>query len=186
MPNARQAPLEGTNFSQSDRSRPLPWMVAMTLPRAAFAFSDELYSIGFETYAPAIRERTVHRGKKSWKETPLLGGYVLVRYSVRWPEIFKIEDSRGMIMDADGDAPRPVPHSEVQFIKGLEVKGVVPANARRRFKEGDRVAIGVGPWANLLGDYGGHDEESGKSTVLLSLLGGTRRVKVPDAILEAA
>lgn len=163
----------------------LPWIVAVVPCRIAFEFSDDLYSQGFESYAPAARDWVVKRGRKVWGDYPLLGGYVLVRYTNRWPDIFRVEGFKSMLMDADRMGPRPVPHRQVQAIKSLEVNGKIGPRDAAKFKSGDRVTIGSGAFASWIGTFDGRCED-GHASVILSLLGQDHRVVVPEARIEEA
>jgi transcription antitermination factor NusG len=149
------------------------------------ALGDDLYFMGFESYVPLMRERLVVKGKKVWRDTPLLGGYVMMRMCASWSQAFKAKDIKTIILDdVDGGElkPRLVPDREIQFIKSLEVNGRIGPRDAARFRKGDAVSVSIGSLGVAVpGKFQSGDEDNSK--VLVSLLGADRLVTVPSGTL---
>jgi transcription antitermination factor NusG len=74
---------------------------------------------------------------------------------------------------------RPVTSLKVREVNGLIELPPTPP----RFRRGDYVRIRRGPFANRVGLFAGMKPRE-RVAVLLTLLGGSRRVELPDAAVE--
>lgn len=147
-------------------------------PKAAVEVGDDLYFMGFDSYVPLARERTLVRGRRLWRDYPLLGAYVLVRATKAWCGVFKSRGVRGVLMDGGGGEPRLVPDAQVSAIRALETKGRIGPRAAAKFERGDLVQVRAGPWASFPGRF---EYDRGNALgVLINLFGAERVVEVPS------
>ena len=83
----------------------------------------------------------------------------------------------------DGITPAVVPDTVVTSLKTREVNGLIELPPPPRFRRGDRVRILHGPLAGQLGLFAGMKPRE-RVAVLLTLLGGSRRVELAGSAVE--
>jgi transcription antitermination factor NusG len=83
----------------------------------------------------------------------------------------------------DGITPAVVPEAVVASLKAREVSGLIELPPPPRFRHGDSVRVRHGPFANRVGLYAGMKPRE-RVAVLLTLLGGSRRVELADGDVE--
>ena len=85
-----------------------------------------------------------------------------------------------------GDAtPAAVPDSVIDGLRASERDGLIELPKPPRFRRGDKVRITDGPFREHLALYDGQTAHQ-RVAVLLRLLGGERRVELPEDAVEAA
>jgi transcriptional antiterminator RfaH len=138
---------------------------------------------GYTVYAPRLREIRVVPHRKV-EATPLLfPAYVFVLIVEQW---WTANYSPGVIrLVRDGDCPARVPDAIIAELKQRERNGLIELTKPPRFKPGDPVKVTRGALAGHLALYDGQTALE-RVTVLLTMLGGRRRIELPEAGIEAA
>jgi transcriptional antiterminator RfaH len=171
-------------------SPPIPapfWAVARTaVQREKFA-AERVSEIGFEVFAPRIKERVGVR----WRVAPLFRGYIFARVvDGRWHPIARALGVLKLVKF--GDAPAHCPDMEIEALMDrVDADGLIrlpdkpPPTPRRAIKPGAKVRIVNGPFSGLAGLYQGQTTRE-RELVLLHVLGGQRSVAIPAAAVEPA
>lgn len=137
---------------------------------------------GFETYAPRLRDRRISRGAKVIRMPLLFPGYAFVLVQLQWSKARFSPGVNRVVMD--GATPAVVPDAVIASLKAREVGGLIELPPPPpRFRRGDYVRVRQGPFANRVGLFAGMQPKD-RLAVLVSLLGGSRRVVLPDAAVE--
>jgi transcriptional antiterminator RfaH len=109
----------------------------------------------------------------------LFPSYAFVLIELQWSQARYSPGVVRLVMD--GFAPAIVPDAVVASLKAREVSGLIELlPPPPRFRRGDYVRVRRGPFANQVGLYAGMKPRD-RVAVLLSLLGGSRRVELADA-----
>ena len=140
-----------------------------------------LQQAGFETYAPRLRERRIVRGRKVVATPLLFPGYAFVFIQMQWHTARWTPGVIRLVMD--GVAPAVVPNAVITELQAREVGGLIELPAP--FRPGDRVRIRRGAFIDHIGLVAGMKPHE-RVEVLLSLLGGQRRVTLPVDAIESA
>jgi transcriptional antiterminator RfaH len=158
------------------------WAAAQLQPQRDQLALHCLKLFGFETYAPRLRDRRIIRGRKVIKAPLLFPGYIFVSIELQWSQA---QYSPGIVrLVMDGTTPAAVPDAVVAALKAREVNGLIELPPPPpRFRRGDHVRVLRGPLANRVGLFAGMKPRD-RVAVLLTLLGGSRRVELPDAAVE--
>jgi transcriptional antiterminator RfaH len=159
------------------------WAAAQLQPQRDQLALHCLKLFGFETYAPRLRDQRTIRGRKVIKTPLLFPGYVFVLIELQWNQARWSPGVVRLVMD--GIAPAAVPDTVVTSLRAREVNGLIelPPPPPPRFRRGDHVQIRRGPLAGKVGLFAGMRPRD-RVAVLLSLLGGSRRVELPDTAVE--
>jgi transcriptional antiterminator RfaH len=136
---------------------------------------------GFETYLPRLRDRRVVRGRRIEVTPPLFPGYLFILIQERWWDARWCPGTLGLIMNGAG--PAHVPDAVVDEIRRRERNGAIVL-PRVGPKPGDRVRLLAGPFQGHLAIYAGMSGLE-RVAVLLSLLGGERRITLARRDVEA-
>ena len=159
------------------------WAVAISEYRMERAARESLAAAGFTCYQPKFRERRIVRGRRVWVECLLLGRYLLVEMVDRWREMLTSRGVLDLIMS--DERPMIARQSEVDKIRGLEVRGFVPVTSLNAFTRGQRVEIMRGSFLYHSAEYQERNEKD-RDVVLLELLGQLVRTELPVGSLTAA
>jgi transcriptional antiterminator RfaH len=155
------------------------WAAAQLQPQRDQLALHCLKLFGFETYAPLLRDRRTVHGCKVIKTPLLFPGYIFVLVQLQWSQAQWAPGIARLVMD--GSTPAAVPDAVVAALKAREVSGLIELPPPPpRFRRGDYVRVRRGPFANKVGLYAGMKPRD-RVAVLLSLLGGSRRVELADA-----
>jgi len=155
------------------------WAAAQLQPQRDQLALHCLRLFGFETYAPRLRDRRTVHGCKVIKTPLLFPGYIFVLVQLQWSQAQWAPGIARLVMD--GSTPAAVPDAVVAALKAREVSGLIELPPPPpRFRRGDYVRVRRGPFANKVGLYAGMKPRD-RVAVLLSLLGGSRRVELAHA-----
>jgi transcriptional antiterminator RfaH len=138
---------------------------------------------GFDVYCPRLRERRISRGRKIEVCPALFPGYLFLQVVNGWWQARWSPGVVRLIMDGSG-APAKVPDSVIADIRMREVRGAVELPKPPGLKPGDRVRVLGGPLVGFAGLYAGQAPHE-RVAVLLTVLGGQRRVVLPKGDIEA-
>lgn len=131
---------------------------------------------GYQVYQPRIRRITA---RKSDDSTALFPSYCFVLIELQW---HAARWSPGVIrLILNGDAPARVPDQVIAELQGRERGGLIILPSKLTpapFVEGDRLRISDGPFRGFHGLYAGMRPHE-RVAVLLTMLGGERRVELP-------
>jgi transcriptional antiterminator RfaH len=158
------------------------WAAARAQPQREALAQHFLELNGYAVYLPRLREHRVSRGRKIETRPVLFPGYLFVEIVVGWWQARWCPGTLGLVMNCG--VPVRVPDGIIDEIRKREVGGLVelPKQALRR---GDRVRVLHGPLSGHVGLYAGMKPRE-RVEVLLALLGGSQRVELPAADVEAA
>jgi transcriptional antiterminator RfaH len=159
------------------------WAAAQLQPRRDHLALHFLHQAGFEIYAPRLRERRTVRGRKVVATPLLFPGYVFVLIELQWHTARWTPGVIRLVMD--GVAPAVVPDLVVTELRAREVGGLIELPVPPRFHRGDRVRIRHGAFVDRIGVVAGMKPHE-RVEVLLTLLGGQRRVTLPVDAIEPA
>jgi transcriptional antiterminator RfaH len=155
------------------------WAAAQLQPQRDRLALHCLKIFGFQTYAPRLRERRIVRGRKVVATPLLFPSYAFVLIELQWSQAHYSPGVVRLVMD--GFAPAIVPDGVIDALKAREVSGLIELPPPPpRFRRGDHVFVRRGPFAYKVGLYAGMRPHE-RVAVLLSMLGGSRRVELADA-----
>jgi transcriptional antiterminator RfaH len=136
---------------------------------------------GYVTYVPRIRARRVIGGRKVSEAAPLFPGYCFLTIELQWHVARWAPGVINLIMD--GERPARVPDQVISELRGRERGGLITLPTKPPpgppFVPGDRLRIRSGPFTGLNGLYAGQAPRD-RVMVLLMMLGGERRVELPE------
>jgi transcription elongation factor/antiterminator RfaH len=161
------------------------WYVARTLPQRELYAARQLANQDFRTFVPRYLKNRRHARKVETISAPLFPRYIFVvvdRTRDRWRSINGTLGVDRLLMY--GGEPQPVPHGVVE---NLITAGDLEGNIRfdLQLKEGQAVKVMAGPFADLVGQLEGLDD-NGRVRVLLEILGGKVRVALPQKLVAPA
>lgn len=163
------------------------WYVVHTKPRGEETALFHLRRQAFEAYLPRHLKKRSHARRIDWVPCPLFPNYLFVAMDTdqtRWRSIRGTIGVNGLV--SHGDHPAPVPEGIVEAIRAQENEnGFVDFHRDGAFKEGERVEIADGPFAEASGIFECVDSKD-RVIVLLSLLGREVRTRVPLDWVQAA
>lgn len=148
------------------------WFVAYTKPHRERAAQVQLGLQDFATFLP-LRTATIrHARRLTDVHRPLFPRYVFVSLDLgrdRWRSVNGTYNVIGLIMG--GERPLPVPRGIVEaLVQASDRSGRMRFGADLRV--GQRVKLGVGPFADLIGELERLDDR-GRVRVLLEIMGAT-------------
>ncbi|CAK0778251.1 transcriptional antiterminator RfaH [uncultured Gammaproteobacteria bacterium] len=162
------------------------WYVVHTHPNAENKVIVNLRRQGFDPYLPLFRKRRSHAGKVDEVLRPLFPRYLFVAIDLatqRWRAILSTFGVVGLLRH--GDVPTAVPRGVVDEIRNHERRGDYCESAVRvRMQLGQQVRVANGAFANMVGRFQGMDDAE-RVTLLLEMMGGEVRVRVPLAAVTA-
>ena len=144
----------------------MSWFVVMCKPNQEFATYEKLLKVRdkvtrkklFTVYQPRFEETYWERGRKLTRPVPLLGGYMFVQFTDKWPQVLEVNGVSSVLrvneaLRIEGISPvlgteRPhgpllVGDDVLQEIRGLEHKGFVVG-----LQPGQPVRVREGLFAN--------------------------------------
>jgi transcriptional antiterminator RfaH len=137
---------------------------------------------GYEVYSPRVCEQRLRRNRRVEVVSPLFPAYGFVAIIQGWHSARWSIGVAGIIMD--GVQPAKVPDSVIADIRNRERKGAIELPKPPGMKVGDRVRVLGGPLVGFAGLYAGQAPHE-RVAVLLTVLGGQRRVVLPKGDIEA-
>jgi transcriptional antiterminator RfaH len=136
---------------------------------------------GFQTYMPRLRVRRLTPTRRVAETTPaLFPGYAFIWIELQWHEA---RWQPGVIrLVLDGEQPARVPEGVIDEIRSRERDGLVELPKPppvSRLKLGTRVRVQEGPMRGCIGILAALRPRE-RVMVLLQMLGGERRVELPQ------
>lgn len=162
------------------------WFAAQLKPNALSIATRHLQRQGFNIFCPKRLETRRVSNKSVTRPCPLFPGYLFVQFDPRGQVWRKINSTRGvsrLILSNPVD-PTPLPR---QFIAGLGARCDEDGMLKKpdEIKAGDRIRIVSGPFAEFVTKVE-HVTEDKRLQVLLSLMGQSTRVFLPDTAVAKA
>lgn len=158
------------------------WYVARTLPQRELHAARQLANQGFRIFVPRYRKSRRHARKVETVSVPLFPRYIFVAFDRtrdRWRSINGTFGVDRLLVY--GGEPQPVPEGVAEnLIKATDEDGNVRFDFHLR--EGQTVKVTAGPFAELVGQLEGLDE-NGRVRVLLEIMGGKVRVALPRVMV---
>jgi transcription elongation factor/antiterminator RfaH len=158
------------------------WYVARTLPQRELHAARQLANQGFRIFVPRYRKNRRHARKVETVSVPLFPRYIFVvvdRTRDRWRSINGTFGVDRLLVY--GGEPQPVPEGVAEnLIQATDEDGNVRFDFHLR--EGQTVKVTAGPFAELVGQLEGLDE-NGRVRVLLEIMGGKVRVALPRVMV---
>ena len=163
------------------------WFVVQTQPRNEPRAAFNLKRQGFEIFLPEFLKTRRHARKTELVRRPFFPGYMFVRFdpsSTPWRAINSTFGVIGLVALGE-NTPTPIPDKVVETL--LERRGddgTLIFNPVERIKEGDKIRINDGPFADLDAVFVMQNDKD-RVTVLLNLMGRMIRVLTPSRTVEA-
>jgi transcription antitermination factor NusG len=162
------------------------WFCVRTAPRREDDVASRLVDQGFETFIPKVLvHRRVKSGVTEIAAVPAFPGYVLVRFCPRrdrWRPICFTRGVKGLISSSP-ESPVSIPSTQVRILIEAGLDGVLHEDPRPALIEaGAPLRVTSGPFADAEGVCVLDDGR--RVSMLLSLLGGQRTIRVAKATIE--
>jgi transcription antitermination factor NusG len=158
------------------------WAAARAQPNREAVAQRFLELAGYTVYAPRLREHRVSHGRRIETRRPLFPGYAFVLIELQWHAARWCPGTLGLVMNCG--VPARVPDAVIAEIRKRERNGLVEL-PKPRLTRGGRVKVLRGPFEGHVGLYQGMKPRA-RVEVLLAILGGSHRVELPAADVEAA
>jgi transcriptional antiterminator RfaH len=163
------------------------WFVVHTQPNGEARAFANLIRQGYEVYLPRYKRRRSHARKIEIVERPLFPRYLFVALDMmraRWRPILSTFGVADLVRQ--GDMPTRVPDGVVDEIRAGEIAHVFDAtDPLANALPGAELRILSGPFADLIGKLQSA-ADSERVTLLLDLLGGEVRLRLPRAAVVPA
>ena len=171
------------NFSFSDQAR---WLCLFTQPHRERLASASLREAGFDVYLPVVKKLVLRHGARSPVRVPLFPRYIFIGGQGEPVSYLPACRAKGVTSFAARTLEQSwVCGSVVQALKdNHDDEGLVSFDPKR-IKAGQSVRLLAGPFAGFEGLFAEPDDRK-RSVILLSLLGKTHRMSIPNRILEVA
>jgi len=158
----------------------LNWYVAHTHAQGEVKSQLNLERQGFKTYLPRYMKERRHARRIDKVAMPLFKRYIFICMDItqtRWRNIQSTIGVQNLV--CVGDTPAPIDESIIHEIRKRENEaGFVQVDSSPKLNKGDSIRVSNGPFSNLEGLFDAHSD-SLRVTVLLNILGGSIRVKLP-------
>jgi transcription antitermination factor NusG len=181
----------------------MSWFVITAKPNTEFTTYDRLTKARdkvtrkklFKVYQPKFEETYWERGRKRTRPVPLLGSYMFVQFTDKWPQVLEIDGVSSVLrvneaLRIEGISPvlgteRPhgpllVQDDVLREIRGLEQNGYVVG-----LQPGQTVRVKEGLFANALGRFQKFSKQ-GREIVFLDCLNRQTQVELPAKTLVPA
>ena len=158
------------------------WYVVRTKPRAEALAAENLRRRAIEVFFPRIAPLPVGSAVGQRSDEPLFPGYVFAR--LRVPEQFHLASwapGVGSLLGNEIGSPTPIEDGVVESLRARADGGELLRP--RPLQRGERVEIGRGPFAGLLGLVERPLSGPGRVRVLLDLLRRQTRVELDASFL---
>jgi transcription elongation factor/antiterminator RfaH len=161
---------------------PERWYVARTQPHRETQAARQLENQNFRVFVPRILKSRRHARKFEMVRAPLFPRYIFIALDLgrdRWRSVNGTIGVDRLL--TRGGEPEPVPRGLVeQLTEAASPDGVV--RGCRPLKEGQRVRVTTGPFADLIGTLERLDDND-RVRVLLDILGGKVPVLLPGSVV---
>lgn len=156
------------------------WSVVFTKPRQEKLARENLERQGFVTYLPMLKHPKRLRGH--WRDViePLFPRYLFIALEFGLQDLSPIRSTFGVLkLVRFGPEPATVPPGLIETLMTAEDPlTACHQPATERFKKGDRITIGAGPFAGVEAIFEAATAK-GRVAVLLEILGRPTQVQVP-------
>jgi len=163
------------------------WYVVQSQPNAEIKAVAHLNRQGFETYLPRYLKRRRHARRVEIVPAPLFPRYLFVGIDLdqqRWRSIFSTVGVSRLV--CNGEMPTAVSGQIVDALRSRhDDRGFVKLDQRPEFRQGDKIRVLDGAFADCLGLYEGL-KDGERIAILLDLLGRKVRVMVDIDSVAAA
>ena len=163
------------------------WYVAQTHPRAEEKAAKHLDRQGFRIYLPRFLKRRCHARRVEMVAAPLFPRYLFVAVdpvTQRWRAIQSTIGVSQLV--CNGDVPAAVEDNIIAEMRSREDdRGFVLFDQRPKFKNGDKIRLLEGAFADMLGLFDSM-RDGDRVAVLLDMLGQKVRVTVDVQSVVAA
>lgn len=162
------------------------WFAVHTQPNAETRAVSHLLRQNYSVYLPTYLKRRSHARRIETVRRPLFPRYLFVELeaTARWRPILSTAGVSDLVRV--GDRPLPVPSGIVEALRNGEAAGSFDENNEAaRLAPGQIVRILAGPFANLVGRFSAL-AETDRVYVLLEILGGETRAKIPALMVAPA
>jgi transcriptional antiterminator RfaH len=149
----------------------LLWYAVKTKPQQEFRAEQSLRASEFETFVPAIRERSALRtGKQAgYRLAPLFPGYIFVRFAAE-RHVWSIRRTSGVHDVVNfGNGPAQVDDDVIELLRSRVAGAETRPHAPPLFP-GQQVVIQEGPLRNLIGIFEREMGSSERVAILLSAI----------------
>jgi transcriptional antiterminator RfaH len=180
------------NFGSSEKTQNEPqldsdyknWLCLFTQPYREKLARESLTELGLEVYLPFQRKLVFRRGRRVSMKAPLFSRYLFVRVDKEAAQVYGAHRQRGVA----GFAGRTFPQSLIsgriiEALKSRECPDGFIGLQSALVKAGQKVTILEGPFAAIDAIFSEPKDER-RSVLLLSLLGKTHKVVVPNKNLQ--
>lgn len=160
------------------------WYALHTKAYAEQSAASELHRHGIETYIPEINAKV---GKTVEKRVAFFPGYLFMNVDLNATNTSNWRWASGVRhIVSYGQTPVVIPEEIIIHIQRglLERETAADLNSRQRFKKGDQVRIGYGPFGDMFAVFEGHVSATERVTVLMEFLGQLSRIRVDIESLE--
>lgn len=160
------------------------WYALHTKAYAEQTTARELHKHGIETYVPQISAKV---GKSAEKRVAFFPGYLFMNVDLNATNASNWRWASGVRhIVSYGETPVVIPEEIILHIRrGLhEREAATAAQQGLKFRKGDQVRIGDGPFGDMLAIFEGHVSASERVTVLMEFLGQLSRIRVDIDSLE--
>jgi len=163
------------------------WHVLWTRSNFEQLVHDQLAAKGFELFLPMVEAWARRGGVRRRERTPLFSGYLFLRHAVDKSAYLDIQKARGLVrvLGESWDHLEAVPDPEVDALRQL-VRSDLPILPYPYLREGQRVRITDGPFANVEGILVRSNLKTGMLVVSVHLLRRSVAVHLDCTQLEAA
>ena len=139
----------------------------------------------FQVVVPTVEEIEIRDGKRRTVERCLYPGYIMVQVQLTDDSWYVVRNTPGVTgFVGMGNTPTPLRAEAVQGI--LRRMEAAAPQVRATFKEGQKVRIIEGPFADFIGTVDDIDEERTKVRVLVSFFGRETPVELDFLQVEKA
>jgi len=163
------------------------WYAVHTRPASEAKAAEHLRRQGYEAYLPRHRRWVRHSRKRELVRRPLFPCYLFVgidRERMAWRPVLSTIGVEDMVRG--GDEPVAIPNTVIETLRARERDGAFDEPAPvSRLKPGERVRLGSGPFADVIGRLAAAGEGE-HVAILFEFLGRTIEAKVPAVLVEAA
>jgi len=160
------------------------WYAVYTRSHTEQQAAIQLGNQGFNVYLPRYRKSLRHARRIEEVLRPLFSRYLFVELDLDAQAWWSVNGTRGVVrLVTFGDTPSAVPESVMEDLRARETEDGSILLARPDMKQGDRVQIIDGPFAETVALFD-HMTDDRRAMLLLDLLGQTVRVRAPVRSLE--
>ena len=163
------------------------WHVLWTRSNFEQLVHDQLAAKGFELFLPTVEAWARRGGVRRRERLPLFRGYLFLRHAVDKTAYLEIQKARGLVrvLGESWAQLEAVPDAEVDALHRV-VGSDLPILPYPYLKEGQRVRITDGPFANVEGILVRTNPKTGMLVVSIHLLRRSVAVHLDCTQLEAA